>query len=769
MNETINKIIQRFKLSFSREVGSNGSSNSASWYYKFRIDFGIGILLAVILTLLYPQGKSFQFTDLKEGKVYVGPEIIAPFTFPVNKSEQEYNQDVLKARQSVAPVFQRDENLANSAIQSLDDFLENLTALLKSPETERADIETLLRDAGVNLSEESIQQLWTGFRSPEANDNITSIRSKHITKLKNQIAVIVSELFSAGILDLGKANLNAANGKISVREKGQEILEDLNFYWDIQEIQKVLLDKFRETPEFDESKVKIAYQIAEHFVVPNILFNKTETDSRIEVAVANVALAKDQVLAGERIINSHERITKEHIDKLNSLATEKAERGESGGFWDKAAPTIGKFFLNIFVLAVLVIFLYRYKPETLYSHKNIILIGLTILFIAFATFLLNKFEFSIYLAPVAIGAIIITIFFDVVTSFLVSIVLSLIIGAMRGGEFGITFVSIFVCAVAILSVSKVRNRNWVLRSFLMIASAYLLSITVHNLVSYVPFKDMLQDWTFGITNSFFSPVFAYVLIIILEYGFDMTTDMTLLELSDLNQPLLRQLAIQAPGTYHHSLMVGNLAESAAEAIGGNALLARVGAYYHDIGKMDKPEYFVENQTKGRNPQEKLTPTMSSLILANHVRKGVEIAQKHNLPKEIEAFIYEHHGTGLMNFFYKKALEQTTDAQVSENEFRYPGPRPQNRETAIVMLADAVEAVSRTLKDPPPSRITAFVEQIIDERFKSGELDNSPLTLQDLSKISVAFQKVFNGIFHGRIEYPSADLTSKKSAKKGSTH
>jgi cyclic-di-AMP phosphodiesterase PgpH len=768
MKETIHKITQRFKLPFSQDMGANGKSSSENWYNKFRIDIGIGVLLAIILTLLYPQGKSFQFTDLKEGKVYVGPEIIAPFTFPVNKSDQEYNQDILDARQNVAPVFQRDENLANSSIQNLDDFLENLLALLKSREAVRSDIETLLRDVGVNLSEESVQQLWAGFSSPENQQDVIALRSSHIAKIKSQVTKTVGELFSAGILDLEKANLDVPNGKISVRDKGQEILEDLNFYWDIQEIQESLLEKFRETQGFDESKVKIAYQIAEHFVVPNILFNKSETDLRIEVAVSNVALAKDQVLAGERIINSHERITKEHIDKLNSLATEKAERGESGGFWDKAAPTIGKFFLNIFVITILVIFIYRYKPDTLYFRKNIILIGLTILFIAFTTFLLNRFEFSIYLAPVAIGAIIITIFFDVVTSFLVSIVLSLIIGAMRGGEFGITFVSVFVCAVAILSVSKVRNRNWVMRSFFMIATAYFLAITVQNLVSYVPFNDMLQDWGFGIFTGFFSPIFAYGLIIILEYGFDMTTDMTLLELSDLNQPLLRQLAIQAPGTYHHSLMVGNLAESAAEAIGGNALLARVGAYYHDIGKMEKPEYFVENQTKGRNPQEKLTPTMSSLILANHVRKGVEIAQQHNLPKEIEAFIYEHHGTGLMNFFYKKALEQNTDAQVSENEFRYPGPRPQNKETAIVMLADAVEAVSRTLKDPPPSRITAFVEQIIDERFKSGELDNSPLTLQDLSKISAAFQKVFNGIFHGRIEYPSAELTNNKTDKKRKT-
>ena len=181
--------------------------------------------------------------------------------------------------------------------------------------------------------------------------------------------------------------------------------------------------------------------------------------------------------------------------------------------------------------------------------------------------------------------------------------------------------------------------------------------------------------------------------------------------------------------------------------------------------MEKPEYFVENQIKGRNPQEKLTPSMSSLILGNHVRKGAEMARQHNLPKEIEAFIYQHHGTSLMKYFYQKALENSTEEQVSENEFRYPGPRPQSRETAIVMMADAVEAASRTLKDPPPSRIKGLVEQLIDERFKSGELDDSPLTLHDLHKISDAFQKILNGVFHGRIEYPT--IKPKEQSKQKS--
>lgn len=763
LGKIVRNILNRFSLQSAKESTSgSGEKKDTAWYRRFWLEILMGIALALILTFLYPKGKTFQFADLKEGKVYVGPEIIAPFTFPVNKSEQEYNHDILVARRNVAPVFQKEAKISDSALVSLNDFLKKVSVLLKSPAAERTDLETLIRDLGLTLSEESLDQLWKGFSTePARNGELVARRTAAFEDIRESVYLLTAEFFSAGIIDLQKSKMELPQGKISVRENGQEVLEELTFYRDVPETLEALLEKLRAMPNLNEEQIKVAYQMAQHFIVPNVLFNKEETDIRIEDAVANVAIAKDQVLAGERIINSHERITKVHIDKLRSLAMERAARGESGNFWSKIKPTLGKFFLNILLLFVLTIFLHRHRRKTLQDRNNVLLIGLAILFIAFVTFLLSKFNLSIYLAPIAVSAIIVTIFFDVITGFIVSVIVALVVGAMRGGEFSITFVSLFVCAIAILSVSKVKNRNWILRSFLMISGAYVVAITVQSLINYIPLKDTLRDCGFGVFNGFFSPIFAYGLIIILEYGFDMTTDMTLLELSDLNQPLLRQLSIRAPGTYHHSLMVGNLAEAAAEAIGANALLARVGAYYHDIGKMEKPEYFVENQTKGRNPQENLTPSMSSLILANHVRKGTEMAQRHNLPKEIQAFITEHHGTGLMSYFYKKALEATTEDNVSENEFRYPGPRPQTRETAIVMLADAVEATSRTLKDPPPSRVKAVVEQLIDERFKSGELDESPLTLQDLLKISGAFQKILNGIFHGRIEYPSIGGKAEK--------
>ncbi|NVM04567.1 MAG: HDIG domain-containing protein [Candidatus Helarchaeota archaeon] len=233
----------------------------------------------------------------------------------------------------------------------------------------------------------------------------------------------------------------------------------------------------------------------------------------------------------------------------------------------------------------------------------------------------------------------------------------------------------------------------------------------------------------------------------------MTTNMTLLELSDLNHPLLRNLAIKAPGTYHHSIIVGNLAESAAESIVANSLLARVGAYYHDIGKMIKPEYFTENQD-GPNPHDKLTPSMSCLIISSHVKEGIEIGKKYKLPREILSFISEHQGTSMISFFYELATQKTDPKYLNETDFRYPGPKPQTKEAGILMLADAVEAASRSLKNPSVARIKELVSSVMENKFKDGQLDECELTFKDLSSISDSFVKILAGMFHARIEYPS---------------
>jgi hypothetical protein len=287
---------------------------------------------------------------------------------------------------------------------------------------------------------------------------------------------------------------------------------------------------------------------------------------------------------------------------------------------------------------------------------------------------------------------------------------------------------------------------------LFISFAYVVFIYFAESLKLSSPGAILSLCGYGLFNGFISPILTIGLLPIFESIFDVSTDITLLELSDLNRPLLKRLSLEAPGTYHHSIIVANLAEAGAKAIGANVLLARVGAYYHDIGKMQKPEYFVENQMGAKSKHEKLVPSMSALILESHVKEGVEMAEQANLPKRIIDFIQEHHGTTLMSYFYNKAVEQGATQELMD-EYRYPGPKPRSKETAIVMLADAVEAASRTLDDPKPSRIKSLIKKIIDSKLEAGELADSNLTFRELSSIQQSFLPVLISAFHPRVEYP----------------
>jgi hypothetical protein len=269
----------------------------------------------------------------------------------------------------------------------------------------------------------------------------------------------------------------------------------------------------------------------------------------------------------------------------------------------------------------------------------------------------------------------------------------------------------------------------------------------------------------GVLNAAISTALAFFMIPVLEVTCGVTTDWTVLELSDLNRPLLKRLMLEAPGTYHHSMVMGTLADAACDAVGANSLLCRVQCYYHDIGKINKPEYFIENialNPRGTNPHDRLTPSMSCLILESHIRDGVELSRQHKLPDILIDAIREHHGTSEMSYFYEKAKKE--GLSVDREDFRYPGPRPQTKETAIVMLADAVEASSRVLTDPHPSRLRGLVRKVIDARVADGELEECGLTLADLAKVREAFVLVLTGMFHTRIRYPKGADASVPSTE-----
>lgn len=432
------------------------------------------------------------------------------------------------------------------------------------------------------------------------------------------------------------------------------------------------------------------------------------------------------------------------------------------------AEISGMFLIAAILMFILYKDITRYRPRYMTEGNMPVLLGLmiagTLITGRAAEFALHGLSvgFSIdpgaviYGLPLAAGAVLVTLLFDFHTALLFSFIISLIAGIWQGEAAYPLYVFAGSLAGA-FSVIRLRKRTAVLRGGLYVLCANLAATFVILLFGG---EILSLKALFSMVFAAFSAVFVVAIVAlvlpVLEYLFKATTDISLLELLDLEQPLIKNLMVNAPGTYHHSIIVGNLVEAVAEHVGVNPLLARVGAYYHDVGKIKMPEYFIEN-TAGISKHEGLTPHMSSMVLVSHVKEGVELAEQHKLPEVVIDIIRQHHGTSLITFFYEKAKGLPNGAELSEEEYKYPGPKPQSRTAALIMMADAVEAASRVLNEPTASRIAALVDKVINHIFLTGQIDDCELTLKDISEVKRRFTYILTGILHRRIDYPGFDF------------
>ncbi len=345
-------------------------------------------------------------------------------------------------------------------------------------------------------------------------------------------------------------------------------------------------------------------------------------------------------------------------------------------------------------------------------------------------------------------------------AFLLALTGGVVVGSISVYFFYFLFLYLISGVLSALLIAGARTRNTVLRCGFLVGLAQ-----VFTLLSFENFQFRLSyRYLYLLLNGVACSGLILILLSVLEYLFNCVTHMSLRELDDFNHPLLQRLMQEAPGTYHHSLIVGNLSDAACQAVGAHALLARVGAYYHDVGKLSKPDYFSENQSIKMSKHDALAPMMSKLVIMNHVKEGVELAQRYRLNPALREFIQRHHGTSLVYYFYRKALESVEDAQVREEGFRYPGPRPNTRETAIVLLADSVEAATRAMKDQAPAAIEEMVHKVINNKFIDGQLDECDLTLKDLEKISRTFIHILTGFYHSRVSYPGGERDESNGAQ-----
>ncbi len=404
--------------------------------------------------------------------------------------------------------------------------------------------------------------------------------------------------------------------------------------------------------------------------------------------------------------------------------------------------------------------------------KTFLRLGLLLALIVFITNgVMNYTTISIYYIPVAaIAMLVVLLLDDLQLAFISALVSSITVGILAGHRFDLMMVYFTGSLIGALSVKDARTRGKLINSFFFVVLVQVTCVVLfHPTKEFLVSKDFISHYLQPLfVNGVLSALGVMATLKIFENLFGVVTNFSLLELSDFNHPLLKRMILECPGTYHHSLFVSNMSEAAADTIGANALLTRVGAYYHDIGKLEKPEYFTENQIFEHNRHDDLEPSMSRLVILKHVKNGLEMAKRYRLNPIIADFITQHHGTSLMYYFYQKAISEVSENdKVNEEDFRYPGPKPQSRETAIVLLADSVEGACRALEDPTPTRIKETVSKIINNKFIDGQLDECDLTLRDLERISATFSRILSGAYHTRVKYPEKKDATANNRKKSS--
>ncbi len=677
-----------------------------SYFYK-------GFLFLASLAILvsfFPKEATFKY-EFNKGRPWPHEDLIAPFDFPILKAPEE----VEKERRDVIDDHELyfDFNIAlNETIR--DDFKKNFEAY------------------------------WTAkYGVVPENDLLKQVTLDRGLK-------ILDEILARGILQSIPETENRPPGykvTLIVQRVGERV--HLSNLFNIHTAFDKLNEMLDKSPQAD---TEVLRQMLEEALTPNIFYNKKVTQSELEKYLNRISATRGMVQQGERIILQGELINKTKYQILESLRTEyEARLGIDSEYYLILA---GQILLVAISLMVLVFFLYFFRRDILEDNKKVILILLVIILMVFITSIALKFnEQYIYAVPLCIAPILIRVFFDTRLSLYSYLITIILIGFLVPNSFQFLFMELITGIITIFSIVNLQKRSQFLFTSLVVFISYSAIYTGLNLIQEGNFSTVrpLDFAMFG--GSALLILFSYPLIYLFEKIFGLVTDVTMLELSDTNSSLLRELSMRAPGTFQHSLQVANLAEESIYEIGGDALLTRTGALYHDIGKMDNPMYFIENQVTGVNPHDELTPEESARIIIGHVIKGIEKAKQAKLPDQIIDFIRTHHGNSKVGYFFAMEKQENPGEAVDDSLYTYPGPIPYSKETSVVMMADSVEAASRSLKIINEETINNLVEGIINHQVDSGQFTNSNITLRDINKIKKILKKKLMNIYHIRIEYP----------------
>ena len=709
--------------------------------WTFRI--ALTAIVVALLTYLSPYQRPYNVAKLRVGSS-AQERIKAPFLFHVPKSEVELDRERLNATATIPTILRRDPLVQGQQMARLDSVFGVLVPGIRVQMADSLKKRHLQRELPRVIGSLSVDALDTLIEA------LSDASEPYVQDFQAICRQILSSFYTTGLIAAKQPVLASPSTQVRLGDREQHV-ETL--YSEIELKKGDLISHIQAYRTIaDRDAVEAVHELLSLFVIPDLTIDETETARLRSEARRGVASIKRIYAKDDIIIEKNVSVTQDHTDALDALAEHIAKEQTSHPIRRLiqmvAAATIAGFLIFVFG------YFLATREETTFNQPGqlILLAILTISTAAIASYI-KSHELDIYLVPMPLAAMLATILLSQQIGLVLSFILALFVGNLFS-DFYVAMTCALTSAIAVFAVRHVRHRNQFYRSMIFLPISYALLITAADLLRFVPPDQIYTHVLPGIFIGVAAPILTIGLLPIFESLFHLTTDITLLELSDLNRPLLRELAIRAPGTYTHSLIMANLSESAAEAISANPLLARVGCYYHDIGKMLKPEYFTENQglRGGRNPHDHLTPNMSMLIIASHVKDGLELAEEHGLPQSICDLIPQHHGTTVIEIFYNRAVELGGES-VRKDDFRYDGPRPQTKVAGILMLADSVESAARTLAERTPNRVRQLVRNIIQQKFTGGELDECALTLQDLHKIEDSFIPVLMGTLHGRVEYP----------------
>lgn len=682
-------------------------SSFGKYYYDFNKVLLFLVALAILVNLFPRQGKlKFEF---QKGKPWQHDELIAPFDFAVRKSEAEIQRERRDIMNNSYLYFRFDEGVAKA---QHDNFVTNFNDEWKK-------------------------------KHPQEDSRLTD-------QWRMAGEKIIDTLFSRGIIEMSdEIEKKEPAFKIAVLRGNVATVKPLSYFFTVRTANDYITYQLATTDVPDNG---LMLQLLQESIAHNVFFNETLNKEQLEQTLRNVSVTRGMVQKGEKIISNGELVTEEKFRMLESYRNEYEMK--VGRLSDYRMALLGRIILISVALMVFALFMLTFRRDIFIRNRNIVLLlSLITIMVSVTTFIVNRDVTWLNAVPLCLVPIFVRTFYDTRLALFVHIITIIILGFIVPNSFEFLYMQLIAGIITIISITSLTRRSQFFLTSLWIFVTYSLIYLGMTLLQEATLAGIYRFnfILFGI--SALLTLLSYPLIFVFERIFGMVTDVSLIELSDTHSRLLRELSLKAPGTFQHSLMVSTLAEEAARVVGANSLLTRTGALYHDIGKMDMPLYFIENQSGMVNPHDELSSEESARIIISHVIRGIEKARQHKLPETVIDFIRTHHGTRFTQYFYNVYKASGSAIPIDESLFRYPGPVPFSKETSILMMADSVEAASRSLKSPDENKINEMVDGIIDSQLSMGQFESSELTLKDITTIKKLLKKRLLSIHHVRIEYP----------------